>query len=457
MAENKNMAKIIKSLVIVIAVTAIAGYGTYSFFSDTETSTGNTFMAGEIDLQVDSQSHYNGMVCEDGKWVAEPNCKVTGNNLLNNESFETGTDPGSFATLNSGSNDITPWTVDSGSIDYIGSYWQASDGGRSIDMNGFVPGSVSQTLSTVAGDTYQVTFDLSGNPESRSDPNDPYYSPSNKVLAVSATDTSPINFNYDTGFEQNTLANMKWKKYSYSFTATGTSTTLTFASQISGAFGPAVDNIDVHKTICEPLPSPEFLGDDCDGTWILTDLGPTNQFFNFEDIKPGDQGENTVSLHVDDNDAYACLMIHNVKNDEHDLIDPEGKVGDVTNDPNGGELDENLNFFSWSDDGDNIWEENEPPLFNPIVGSGEALLNGKVYPLYLPPNPFPANTTKYIGIAWCVGTMNVNQGDHSIECDGTTVDDDAQTDSFTADLTFYVEQARNNSGFVCPPVPVNHL
>ncbi len=50
------MKNIIKSLVIVVAVAAVAGVATYSYFSDTETSTGNTFTAGTIDIAVDNQN-----------------------------------------------------------------------------------------------------------------------------------------------------------------------------------------------------------------------------------------------------------------------------------------------------------------------------------------------------------------------------------------------------------------
>lgn len=56
------MGKILKSLSLVLAVAAIAGYGTYSYFSDTEASTGNTFTAGSIDLTLggDFKSANNG-------------------------------------------------------------------------------------------------------------------------------------------------------------------------------------------------------------------------------------------------------------------------------------------------------------------------------------------------------------------------------------------------------------
>jgi predicted ribosomally synthesized peptide with SipW-like signal peptide len=46
------MKNIIKSLLIIVAVAAVAGGVTYSYFFDEETSTGNTFTAGTLDLEL---------------------------------------------------------------------------------------------------------------------------------------------------------------------------------------------------------------------------------------------------------------------------------------------------------------------------------------------------------------------------------------------------------------------
>ena len=91
-----------------------------------------------------------------------------------NGSFEEGTvDPGSFITLSAFDNtSITGWTVSSGSIDLIGSHWVASDGDRSIDLNGNEPGAISQTFDTEPGAVYNVLFDMAGNPDDPA-PNDP--------------------------------------------------------------------------------------------------------------------------------------------------------------------------------------------------------------------------------------------------------------------------------------------
>lgn len=50
-------ARILASLGMIVFVAAIAAGATGAFFSDTETSTGNTFTAGDIDLQIDNESY----------------------------------------------------------------------------------------------------------------------------------------------------------------------------------------------------------------------------------------------------------------------------------------------------------------------------------------------------------------------------------------------------------------
>src|SRR5262249_24519791 len=89
-----------------------------------------------------------------------------GSNLLVNGSFEEGPDPGAFLPVNKDSTDIKGWTVTRGQIDYIGSFWPAADGKRSLDLHGSPGfGGVSQTFPTVKGQKYRVTFALAGNPE----------------------------------------------------------------------------------------------------------------------------------------------------------------------------------------------------------------------------------------------------------------------------------------------------
>jgi len=53
------MKKILISLAVVVAVAAIVVGGTIAYFSDTETSTGNTFTAGTIDISVNDMNPWN--------------------------------------------------------------------------------------------------------------------------------------------------------------------------------------------------------------------------------------------------------------------------------------------------------------------------------------------------------------------------------------------------------------
>lgn len=155
-----------------------------------------------------------------------------------NGSFEFGVNPpgASFTTLSAGNTDLTGWTIGDGGIDWIGTYWQASNGVRSLDMTAVSAGSISQTLATVVGQRYLVTFDIAGNP-------DPNGGPTLKSLDVTVNGTGLANYTFDTsGFS---VGAMGWASKSYSFVATSTASTLTFTSNNGFASGPALDNVAI--------------------------------------------------------------------------------------------------------------------------------------------------------------------------------------------------------------------
>lgn len=172
---------------------------------------------------------------------------------INSGSFDKGTDPGVSTTVYHGEFNMENWSVDSGNIDYVGTYWKTDDQSRSIDLNGLKTGSISQTFQTTKGQVYTVTFNLSGNPDSVLDKTDPYWSPSKKELIVSVNDLQPKVFDYDINTKKNSLSNMKWEDRSYSFTATGTNTRLTFGSSILGAFGPVLKNVVIEKALMNKI------------------------------------------------------------------------------------------------------------------------------------------------------------------------------------------------------------
>jgi len=60
--------KILISLSVIALAAAITVGGTIAFFSDTETSTGNTFTAGSIDLKIDNDAWFNGVRQDQLSW-----------------------------------------------------------------------------------------------------------------------------------------------------------------------------------------------------------------------------------------------------------------------------------------------------------------------------------------------------------------------------------------------------
>ena len=253
------------------------------------------------------------------------------------------------------------------------------------------------------------------------------------------------------------------------FSDTETSTGNTFTA---GAIDLKIDNTSFYLQNSEGLmiPSP-------DTTWTLSDL--TDQlFFNFTDLKPGDIGEDTISLHVTNNPAWVCVDVNITKNDDMDCTEPE-LTDDVSCQPNDinlfdGELASELNFIFWNDDGDNVFEQGENEIMrgpaSNVLGSGVAWTLADSQKNNLggdDGDPIDGSRTYYIGKAWCFGNIapnlvlqdgpfnpqNPNGPDvrgPGVSCSGGSVISNAsQSDSLMADISFYAVQSRNNSGFLC--------
>ncbi len=212
-------------------------------------------------------------------------------------------------------------------------------------------------------------------------------------------------------------------------------------------------------------------------TWGLKDL-EEEVFFNFTDLKPGDEGEDTISIHVDDNDAWACMNMTLTKDDDISCTEPELIDDPSCNDPDGdpfdGELGGLLNFIFWTDDGDNVLEDEEPIIAS---GSASTILDSDIILADSGVNnvggadgdPLTGDQTYYIGKAWCFGTLTPNPvpGDGGIDptvnsgiiCDGTSLNNTSQTDQLMADISFSAIQSRHNPNFLCsgegtpPPSP----
>lgn len=177
--------------------------------------------------------------------------------------------------------------------------------------------------------------------------------------------------------------------------------------------------------------------------WTEKDLEQGDSFFNFGDIKPGDFGTDVISLHVYDNDAYACLIVHD-KNDQENEIQ-ESEEGDTTSPE--GELSNYLDVVTWMDTNENGSHDTGEDI---ITGPAPLSSFGSLMSLDSGNNQFlTATTTKNIGLAWCAGNLLVDETTGAISCDGSGMLNDAQSDSFSASLTAYAVQTRNNSNFSC--------
>ena len=232
----------------------------------------------------------------------------------------------------------------------------------------------------------------------------------------------------------------------------------------------AIDlKIDNESYVTDPLTG--LLATSSSTSWALSDL-TVQKFFNFVDLKPGDIGEDTISVHVNDNNAWLCAAARVTTDTDESGAEPE-LADDPTcavPGPGQGELDSSVNFAFWKDDGDNVLEVGETPfLSGPISnlnGAGQiALADASTNSVFGQNVPIPGGTDVFIGKAWCFGTLTpgaVPQDGSGktgtngplvrgtgFTCDGAAANNAAQTDKVVGDLQFYAVQSRNNSGFLC--------
>ena len=214
-------------------------------------------------------------------------------------------------------------------------------------------------------------------------------------------------------------------------------------------------------------------------------------FFNFDDLKPGDWGEDTISLHVKDNESWLCADVTLTSDNDNGINEPEGDDGDVTNGVNndgigGGELADAVNFYWWADDGDNVFEtcggvvlpNGQQCVEETLLPAGPmgALNVGQTATVALadsvnniwtnqPNNPLYPEDVRFVGKAWCFGdgpfvahpqdggNQQSGPDDRPVVCDGSNENNLTQTDSMTVDITFRAEQFRHQPNFTCE-VPV---
>ena len=206
------------------------------------------------------------------------------------------------------------------------------------------------------------------------------------------------------------------------------------------------------------------------------DLKPGDYFFNFRDLKPGDWGEDTISFHVNTNNSWACMYIKKTKNDDVTCNTPEQKDDPTCNEPDSdiydGDLAQAIQIIFWADDGDNVLEQDE---YSKIFKQGHIIdftanswwtVADKSNNVWTGGSntPLAGGVTKYIGKAWCFGTMdlsnlpkqdggnkgrNPTQPGMGVKCDGSHVNNKSQTDLLNLDVKFYATQQKNSPNFSC--------
>jgi choice-of-anchor C domain-containing protein len=158
---------------------------------------------------------------------------LAGPNLVADGNFSSPSGGGSFVSY-AGNSSMGPWTVTGSGVDLIGAYWQAPNGiGGSVDLDGSAPGGLTQQLATAAGQLYQLSFYLSGNPDG---------SPSVKSLGISIGNLSN---SVSYALNSNTHSNMGYVWESFRFVASGP-TILSFTSNdVSSPYGPVIGGVSV--------------------------------------------------------------------------------------------------------------------------------------------------------------------------------------------------------------------
>jgi Protein of unknown function (DUF642)/PEP-CTERM motif len=139
------------------------------------------------------------------------------------------------------------WTVLSGSVDLTQttSVWGPSGGGvYSLDLDGWDPGTITQSFNDVVGATYTVSFDYSRNPANA--PN----SVSALVTAGAGSDTVTA---VDGAFGGE--GSMTWQESSFTFVGTGHDAITLHSLDASGNAGVFFDNVSVSGQAAVPEPA----------------------------------------------------------------------------------------------------------------------------------------------------------------------------------------------------------
>jgi predicted ribosomally synthesized peptide with SipW-like signal peptide len=172
--------------------------------------------------------------------------------------------------------------------------------------------------------------------------------------------------------------------------------------------------------------------DACSCVFAPKNLAAGDLLFDFDDIKPGDKSEDTISMHVA-NDSWACMAVKFTEDSDNTCVGPELAAEPGCTPTGDGEVDENMTLKAWRDTNcDNVWDTGEVELvkYNTPDGWMYAIADATTGDA----NKLIGGQKSCVGVEWSIPN---------------TVGNEMQTDTLKADFEFAAEQWRNNPNFTC--------
>jgi predicted ribosomally synthesized peptide with SipW-like signal peptide len=287
------MKKIFLSITIIGAVVALVVAGTSAMFNDTETSTGNILTAGTLDLKVDHlKQTYNGVDCNtcDLTLISDPsNMVVAKNGVVITEPY-----PSVYVGSNSPYFIHSAWTAQNDpTLAAVGAKWiWESD-----------PTKMEDTTQDVTY-TFEKKFEWYGPIVS----SDLWFAiGSDNSIKVWLNGTLIAENNMERGYREEFMLHIPASAVN-DHVVQGQNTLTFEVKNWAYPGGPFVNPAGlIYKFYISGNCEDSYFKQHCQ-LWGETDL-TTETFFNFDDVKPGDFGTNLISLHVNTNDAWSCLII----------------------------------------------------------------------------------------------------------------------------------------------------
>jgi len=166
------------------------------------------------------------------------------------------------------------WTIASGNLDLYSTYWQASSGNQSIDLNGSVACSIYQDFTFSSSQTWAISFDLSANPDAGTRGDGLGTGIKNMRVDFGTPGQMTTLGTYGVDAAPRSINNMQWVTFTTPEVLVSDSVVyrLQFTSIVSGVGGPALDNVQL-----QVVPEPSAVALLCSGLIGFFVLGRSNK------------------------------------------------------------------------------------------------------------------------------------------------------------------------------------